>query len=110
MAERNLDVRSAARPATYCAPMTDPSQTVRTVAPAESMSTESMSTFEWHSLHLHVVTREPLSLDQVRTIQRALAKVASVGQFADVLGMILGRSVRIRTERPSPDIRLEVGR
>jgi hypothetical protein len=105
VAERNLKVRSAARPATYCAHVTDQSQTVPTIAPAESIST-----FEWHRLHLHVVTREPLSPDQVRTIERTLAKVASVGQFADVLGMILGRSVRIRTERPSPDIRLEVGR
>ncbi|MGD0019814.1 MAG: hypothetical protein ABSD62_11210 [Candidatus Limnocylindrales bacterium] len=85
--------------------MTGPRQTVRTIA-----SAESISTFEWHGLHLHVVTREPLSPDQVRTIERALAKVASVGLFADVLGMILGRSVRIRTERPSPDIRFEVGR
>jgi hypothetical protein len=105
VAERNLQVRSAARPATYCAPMTDQSQTVRIIGP-----TESISTFEWHSLHLHVVTREPLSADQARTIQRVLPKVASVGHFAEVVGTVLGRSVRIRTERPSPDIRLEVGR
>jgi hypothetical protein len=85
--------------------MADPSQTVSIVAAAESVAT-----FEWHQLHLHVVTREPLSADQVRTIQRTLPKVASVGMFVDLLGMLLGRSVRIKTERPSPDIRLEVGR
>ena len=84
--------------------MADPSQTVRSVAAAENVAT-----FEWHNLYLHVVTREPLSADQVRTIERVLPKVASVGQFADVVGMVLGRHVRIRTERPSPDIRLEVG-
>jgi len=84
--------------------MADPSPTVRSVAAAESVAT-----FEWRNLHLHVVTREPLSADQVRTIERVLPKVASVGQFADVVGMVLGRHVRIRTERPSPDIRLEVG-
>jgi hypothetical protein len=85
--------------------MADPSQTVRNVAAAESVAT-----FEWRNLHLHIVTREPLTADEVRTIERALRKVASVGLFADVVGTVLGRSVRIRTERPSPDIRLEVGR
>ena len=85
--------------------MADPSQTVRSVAAAENVRT-----FEWRKLHLHVVTREPLSADQVLTIERVMPKVASVGQFADVLAMVLGRQVRIRTERPSPDIRLEVGR
>jgi chemotaxis protein CheY-P-specific phosphatase CheC len=71
---------------------------------------ENVSTFEWRSLHLHVVTLEPLSPDRVRDITRSLAKVSSVGQAADILSMILGRSVRIRTERPSLDVRLEVGR
>jgi hypothetical protein len=85
--------------------MADPSQTVRMV-----VALESVETFEWRSLHLHIVTRDPLSADEVRTIKRVVPKVASVGQFADVVGMVLGRSVRIRTERPSPDIRLEVGR
>ncbi len=85
--------------------MTDPSQTVSSVADAESIAT-----FEWRNLHLHIVTREPLSADEVRMIERVLPKVASVGLFADVVGMLLGRSVRIKTERPSPDIRLEVGR
>jgi hypothetical protein len=84
--------------------MGDASTTVWGVAPAECVAT-----FEWRNLHFHVVTREQLSADQVKMIRRVLPKVKSVGLFADVLGMILGRSVRIRTVRPSPDIRLEVG-
>jgi hypothetical protein len=70
---------------------------------------ESIATFEWRDLHIHIVTREPLTADQIRTIGRSAPKVTSVGMFADLLGMVLGRSVRIRTERPSPDVRLEVG-
>ena len=70
---------------------------------------ENVATFEWRKLHFHVVTRELLPADQVRLVERVLPKVKSVGQFADVIGMLLGRSVRIRTERPSPDIRFEVG-
>ena len=81
-----------------------PSETVPIVATAESVAT-----FEWRKLHLHIVTRESLLPDQVHTIKRVLPKVKSVGQFADVVGMVLGRSVRIRTERPSPDVRFEVG-
>ncbi len=84
--------------------MADPTETVRIVA-----ALESVAMFEWRNLHLHIVTRDPLSADDVRTIERVLPKVASVGQFADVVGMVLGRHVRIRTERPSLDIRLEVG-
>ena len=74
-----------------------------------SEAAESIVTFEWRKLHFHIVTRESLMPDQVRMIERVLPKVKSVGQFADVVGMVLGRSVRIRTERPSPDIRFEVG-
>jgi len=81
------------------------SQTVGSVAAAESVAT-----FEWRKLHFHIVTRESLMPDQVSMIERVLPKVKSVGQFADVVGMVLGRSVRIRTERPSPDVRFEVGR
>jgi len=69
----------------------------------------SVTTYEWRGLHLHVVTADALTADQARTIMRALRWVESVGQFADLLGMVLGRRVRIKTERPSPDIRLEVG-
>ncbi|HJX68047.1 MAG TPA: hypothetical protein VJ258_04905 [Candidatus Limnocylindrales bacterium] len=91
--------------------MLDHSQTVRGIATAETITdAESISTFEWRGLHLHIVTRAPLSAEQVLTIERILKKAGSVGLFASVLGMMLGRSVRIRTERPSPDIRLEVGR
>lgn len=84
--------------------MADQNQTVPSVETAESVAT-----FEWRKLHFRVVTREPLLPNQVRMIERVLPKVKSVGQFADVVGMVLGRSVRIRTERPSPDIRFEVG-
>lgn len=70
---------------------------------------ESIETFEWRGLHFHVITATPLLADQVSTIRRTLPKVASVGRFADLLGMVLGRHVRIKTERPSPDIRFEVG-
>jgi hypothetical protein len=85
--------------------MVEPGQSVSVGAAAESVAT-----FEWCNLHLHIVTQDPLSADEVRTIGRVLPKVKSVGQFADVVGMVLGRSVRIKTERPSPDVRFEVGR
>jgi hypothetical protein len=91
--------------------MIDHRRGVQGIATADTITdAESVSTFEWRGLHLHVVTREPLSAEQVLTIERILKKAGSVGLFASVLGMMLGRSVRIRTERPSPDIRLEVGR
>jgi hypothetical protein len=70
---------------------------------------EHVATFEWHKLHLQVVTCDPLSADQIRTLERALRKVKSVGDFADAVSTLTGRSVRIRTERPSPNVRLEVG-
>ena len=69
--------------------MADPSQIVRSIG-----DEESVATFERRGLHLHVVTREPLLPDEVRTIQRVMRS---------------GRSVRIRTERPSLDVRLEGG-
>ncbi len=84
--------------------MAQASDTVQSASAAESVET-----FEWRGLHFHVITAEPLLVAQVRTIRRTLPKVASVGMFADVVGMVLGRHVRIRTQRPSPDIRLEVG-
>ena len=69
----------------------------------------SITTFEWRGLHLHVVTPEPLPADQARTIERMVHKVPSVGVFADLVGMVAGRHVRVRTERPSPDVWLDVG-
>jgi len=84
--------------------MVHSSETVRGTRAAESVET-----FEWRDLRFHVVTAEPLLVDQVRTIRRTLPKVASVGMFADVLGMVLGRRVRIRTVRPSLDVTFEVG-
>jgi hypothetical protein len=85
--------------------MVEPSHSISVVAAADSVAT-----FEWRNLHLHIISRDPLSAEEVRTIGLVLPKVKSVGQFADVVGMVLGRSVRIRTERPSPDVRFEVGR
>jgi hypothetical protein len=79
-------------------------QTVRSFS-----ADEVIATYAWRDLRLHVVTREPLSAEQARTIERMVPRIPSVGVFADLLGMILGRRVRIRTERPSPDIRFEVG-
>ncbi|MGH2465476.1 MAG: hypothetical protein ACRDGI_08445 [Candidatus Limnocylindrales bacterium] len=69
---------------------------------------ECIETFEWRHLHFHVVTANPLTSDRVKTLQRAVRKVDRVGTFAEVVAMILGRHVQIRTVRPSPDIRFEV--
>ena len=71
---------------------------------------ECIETFTWRDLRFHVVTHEPLTPDQIRTFGQTLPKVTRVGLFAEVVAMVLGRHVRIRTERPSPDIRFEVGR
>jgi hypothetical protein len=70
---------------------------------------ESVETFEWRNLRFRVVTAEPLLVGQVQALRQTLPKVASVGMFAGVLGMIVGRRVRIRTVRPSPDVTFEVG-
>ena len=81
--------------------------------PADAVRTdpqESIETFAWRDLRFHVVTADPLTADQLRILRQTLPKIDRVGIFADVLAMILGRHVRIRTERPSPDIRFEVGR
>jgi len=69
---------------------------------------ECIETFEWRQLHFHVVTAHPLTADQVKTLRKALPKIERVGIFAEVVAMILGRHVQIRTVRPSPDIRFEV--
>ena len=70
----------------------------------------SVETFEWRDLRFHVVTPDPLTDEQIRAIRRAAPKVASVGRFADLLAVILGRHVRILAVRPSPDVSFEVGR
>jgi hypothetical protein len=70
---------------------------------------ECIETFPWHSLRFHVVTRDPLTGDQVKTLRRAISKVNRVGVFAELVATVLGRHVQIRTVRPSPDIRFEVG-
>ena len=91
--------------------MTDPSRTIQgpDVSSSIAADTSAITTFDWRGLHLHVATSDALTPDQARTIERALRWVESVGQFADLLGMVLGRRVRITTERPSADIRLDVG-
>ena len=71
---------------------------------------ENIETFTWRDLRFHVVTPEPLTSDQYRVLARSVPKIARVGQFAELVAMVLGRHVRIRTERPSPDVRFEVGR
>lgn len=85
--------------------MTPVSDTVRTTD-----AQECIETFAWRDLRFHVVTHEPLSTDQIRTIRQTLPKINRVGLFAEVVAMVLGRHVQIRTERPSRDIRFEVGR
>ena len=70
---------------------------------------EIVETFAWRDLRFHVVTRDPLSPEQIRTLRKALPRIERVGVFAEVVAMILGRHVQIRTVRPSPDIRFEVG-
>jgi len=71
---------------------------------------ECIETFAWRGLRVHVVTREPLTADQIRTFGQTLPKIKRVGLFAEMVAMVLERHVQIRTERPSPDIRFEVGR
>ena len=85
--------------------MTDPSQ-----SPPSAGSGEWVTTFVRGKLNLRVVTLAPLSPDEVHALERALPKSGSVELFAEIVSTVLGRHVRIRDERPSPDIRLEVGR
>jgi hypothetical protein len=42
-------------------------------------------------------------------LRQVLRRLDRVGTFADALGYTFGRSVRIRTTRPSPDIWFDVG-
>ena len=67
-------------------------------------------TFAWRDLVFRVVTPDPLTAEQIRTIRRAAPNLPSVGRFADLLGMVLGRHVRIQTERPSQEVTFEVAR
>ncbi len=69
----------------------------------------SVAEFAWRDLRFRVVTQDPLTADQRHVIEGALPKIGSVGRFADVLGIVLGRRVRIRGERPSPEVTFEVG-
>jgi len=84
--------------------LTPASDIVRTSDPPECIES-----FDWRTLHFHVVTRDPLTPEQIRQLRKTLSKIDRVGLFAEVIAMILGRHVQIRTVRPSPDIRFEVG-
>ena len=84
--------------------MTDTSEVARPAA-----HDVSVVTFAWRDLHFHVATPYPLLDAHVRAVAETLPKVASVGQFADLLAIVLGRRVRIQTVRPSLDVRFEVG-
>jgi hypothetical protein len=100
---------SAARRAAYgreTDAMEQPTPTTDLVRSPDAQ--ECVETFEWRDLHFHVVTAHPLTSDQVKTLRRAIRKIERVGIFAEVVAMILGRHVQIRTVRPSPDIRFEV--
>jgi len=100
---------SAARRATYGRQTDHMEQTTATTDLAQSPDAqECVENFEWRQLHFHVVTANPLTADQVKMLRRALPKIERVGVFAEVVAMILGRHVQIRTVRPSPDIRFEV--
>ena len=83
--------------------MTEPRQ-----SPPDTTRAVSVAEFAWHDLRFRVVTTDPITDDQRHVIEGALPKIGSVGRFADVLGMVLGRRVRIRGERPSPEVTFEV--
>jgi len=65
--------------------------------------------FEWRNLCFIVVTREPLTESQLVFMRAVLSRLDSVGSFADALGLLFERRVKVRTTRPSPDIWFEVG-
>jgi hypothetical protein len=78
-------------------------------SPPDTTRAVSVAEFAWHDLRFRVVTTDPLTDDQRHVIEGALPKIGSVGRFADVLGIVLGRRVRVRGERPSPEVTFEVG-
>jgi hypothetical protein len=78
-------------------------------SPPDATRAVSVAEFVWRDLRFRVVTTDPLTADQRQVIDGALPKVGSVGRFADVLGIVLGRRVRVRGERPSPEVTFEVG-
>jgi hypothetical protein len=78
-------------------------------SPPDTTRAVSVAEFAWHDLRFRVVTTDPITADQRRVIEGALPKIGSVGRFADVLGIVLGRRVRVRGERPSPEVTFEVG-
>jgi len=78
------------------------------VAPLEPRVYEAL--FRWRELRFHVVTTELLTAEQTRVLAKAALKVSRVGLFAELVATVLGQHVRIRTTRPSLDVRFEVGR
>jgi hypothetical protein len=64
--------------------------------------------FDWRDLRFFVVTPEPPTQAQVDYIEGMLPSLKRVGWFADALGVVFGRHVRIRTTRPSPNIWFDV--
>lgn len=64
--------------------------------------------FEWRNLRFVVVTPQPPTESQLGYIRGLLPRLQRVGLFADALGLVFGRHVRIRTTRPSPNIWFEV--
>jgi hypothetical protein len=70
---------------------------------------EHIALFTWRDLTFHVVTKEPLTTEQTQILGRSVRKIERVGLFAELVAMVTGRHVRIRTERPSTDVRFEVG-
>lgn len=64
--------------------------------------------FVWRDLRFIVVTPLSPTDSQLGYIRGLLPRLQRVGGFADALGLVFGRHVRIRTLRPSPDIWFEV--
>ena len=71
---------------------------------------ESVETFAWRDLRFHVITPGPLTTEQMQFLSRSVRKIDRVGQFAELVAMVTHSHVRIRTERPSVDVRFEVSR
>ena len=65
--------------------------------------------FPWRDLRFHVVTRQPPTDAQLKSMRQVIGHLDQVGSFAATLGVMYSRRVRIRTTRPEPDIWFEVG-
>lgn len=65
--------------------------------------------FAWRDLRFHVVTRQPPTDAQLKSMRQVIGHLDRVGSFAATLGVMYSRRVRIRTTRPEADIWFEVG-